>query len=312
MRPVGKLIAEHSSKKAATSLLPNPPQLPRDEPWVPLIVVHEDNTTCIIAVTTGKNPTMKTLERRFGVSLSWLNHRIRAGDYVIVHTRSHDMFTDIYTKGFVDQKRFKRSQMLTNLYTLQELEDGVEMLNPEFLDAEKTVDLAATNSMDLDLQYRIIRSGPNSIDARKKGRAVKQKIVKAKAKAKPKIKSKAVPAAVSHANVAGAVPMDEPARWFPRVDYHAANCMGVNEDDRCPPWGQVDFRRTYLLDSGSILAHENIIHEGSQSKETAGVVPAASPGERPPIRVLPGHAHRSMSGGQSHSIITFFYVGEPP
>ncbi len=42
----------------------------------PVIFVHEDNTTCISAVSTGKNPTMKTLERCFGVSLSWLNNRM--------------------------------------------------------------------------------------------------------------------------------------------------------------------------------------------------------------------------------------------
>ena len=88
--------------------------------------------------------------------------------------------------------------------------------------------------------------------------------------------------------------------------------MGLDEDDRCPEWGQIDFRRTYLLDSGRLLAYENILHEDSHSKESAGVIPVVFPGERPPIRVLPGHAHRSMSGGQSHSIITFFYVGDPP
>ena len=70
------------------------------------------------------------------------------------------------------------------------------MLSPEFLDAEENIDLVATSSLDLNPQYRIIRSGPNSNGSRK--RAVKQKPAKPKAKAKPMIKSKAVPAAVSH------------------------------------------------------------------------------------------------------------------
>ena len=142
-------------------------------------------------------------------------------------------------KGFVDQKLFKRLKTLTNLCTLQELEDGAEVLNPEFLDAEKNVDLAATGSLNLNPQYRIIRSGPNSNDARK--RAVKQKPAKPKAKAKPMIKDKAVPAAASHASIAGVVPMDEAARWFSRVDYHAINFMGIHEDDRCPQWDKLTF-----------------------------------------------------------------------
>ena len=120
-------------------------------------------------VTTGKHPTMKILERCFGVWLSWLNHRIRAGDYVIVHTRSHDMSADIYTKGVVDRKLFERLKTLKNLYTLEELKDGVDMLNPEFLDAEKNVDVVATNSTDLNPRYRIKRSGPNPL-MRERGR----------------------------------------------------------------------------------------------------------------------------------------------
>ena len=62
-----------------------------------MIFIHEDNTTCIIAYTTGKNPTMKDLERCFGVSLAWGHQRMMSGDYIMVHTRSHDMSADIYT-----------------------------------------------------------------------------------------------------------------------------------------------------------------------------------------------------------------------
>ena len=88
--------------------------------------------------------------------------------------------------------------------------------------------------------------------------------------------------------------------------------MGINEDERCPPWNEVNSRRTYSLDTGKLIVYENIIHEESLPSEVAGLITAGSPGERPLIRVLPGHAFRSMSGGQSYSIITFFYAGKAP
>ena len=38
--------------------------------WAPAICIQEDNTTCILAFTIGENPTMKDLERCFGISLA--------------------------------------------------------------------------------------------------------------------------------------------------------------------------------------------------------------------------------------------------
>ncbi len=67
-----------------------------------VVNVQEDNTSAITAASTGKNPTMKTLERCFGVSVAWINEQMRSGDYNMVHTRTHDMSADIYIKGFTD------------------------------------------------------------------------------------------------------------------------------------------------------------------------------------------------------------------
>ena len=74
---------------------------------------------------------MKDLERCFGVSLAWGHMRMTSGDYIIVHTRSHDMSADIYTKGFANNALFQRLRMLINIYTEKELEDNV--LNPPAL-----------------------------------------------------------------------------------------------------------------------------------------------------------------------------------
>ena len=99
--------------------------------WTPVIFIHEDNTTCIIAYTTGKNPIMKDLERCFGVSLAWGHQRMMSGDYIMVHTRSHDNSADIYTKGFLNKTLFRRLKVLTNMYTQEELDKG--WLNPPAL-----------------------------------------------------------------------------------------------------------------------------------------------------------------------------------
>ena len=40
-----------------------------DDNWRLIINLHEDNTTCIITARTGKNATMKTLEKCFGVNV---------------------------------------------------------------------------------------------------------------------------------------------------------------------------------------------------------------------------------------------------
>jgi hypothetical protein len=60
---------------------------------------------------------MKTLERCFGISVTKINERMLSGDYIMVHTRSHDMSADIYTKGFTDVALFNRLRYLIGVYS---------------------------------------------------------------------------------------------------------------------------------------------------------------------------------------------------
>ena len=85
--------------------------------WTPIIVIREDNQTCISTNVPGKNGLMKELERAFGVYVSWNCVRLASADYNLVYTRSHDMSSDIYTKGFNDKGLFCRLLLLTNLYS---------------------------------------------------------------------------------------------------------------------------------------------------------------------------------------------------
>ncbi len=70
--------------------------------WKAVVHLHEDNTTAIVAARTGKNPTMTTLERGFGVSIAYIHDRVMSGEFNLIHTESRDMSADIYTKGIAN------------------------------------------------------------------------------------------------------------------------------------------------------------------------------------------------------------------
>ena len=105
--------------------------------------VHEDNTTAIAGVRSGKNPTMKTLERGHGVSIGWLHERVATGDYNLVHTRTTNMTADIFTKPFTDPVTWTRLRRLVNVYTPEEMENLI--LNPDYNDVNETDDEKAEN-----------------------------------------------------------------------------------------------------------------------------------------------------------------------
>jgi hypothetical protein len=80
--------------------------------WIFYINLHEDNSPAVFAVRTGKNPTMKTLERFFGVKLNWITERLERGEHNLIQTRTKDMSADIYTKGFTNPAMWLRLRRL--------------------------------------------------------------------------------------------------------------------------------------------------------------------------------------------------------
>ena len=93
--------------------------------WKLVVNIHEDNTTAIRAACTGKNPTMKTLERGHGVSVGWLYEQINSGCYNLVHTDGEIMSADIYTKGFSAAPKWNGLRQLINVYSPEEIRDGL-------------------------------------------------------------------------------------------------------------------------------------------------------------------------------------------
>ena len=58
---------------------------------------HEDNSAVIQVGQSGKNPSMKPLDRNPGISVGWIHEKIVEGSYNFIHTRTEHMAADIYT-----------------------------------------------------------------------------------------------------------------------------------------------------------------------------------------------------------------------
>ena len=94
----------------------------------------------------------------------------------MVHTRSHDMSADIYTKGFTDKSLWERLNLLTNVFTPKQILDFD--VNPAVLKDEE--DLVIRPVGNLNTQYYEIMKNASLVEERK---PIKQK--KPKAKARP-------------------------------------------------------------------------------------------------------------------------------
>ena len=155
-----------------------------DSSWSLRLFLQEDNTACIQCASTGKNQTMKTLERGFGVNIGWNHDRVESGDYVLVHTRSTCMSADIYTKGFSNPVAWTRLRRLINIYTPAEVANGC--FNPEAdMYAPKDIEGIEVDPTHANPTYTYILAG-DSILNKDPRKAVKKKTPKAKAKAKAK------------------------------------------------------------------------------------------------------------------------------
>ena len=94
----------------------------KDKPgWNLRIDLHDDNAATVQVALTGKNPTMKLLERGHGISVGQLHDYVKNGIINMIHTRSEHMAADIYTKLFVDPMLWNRLRMLINVYSPLEI-----------------------------------------------------------------------------------------------------------------------------------------------------------------------------------------------
>ena len=100
---------------------------------------HEDNQAFIQVLKTGKNPTMKHVNRTFGISIQNLHTLLgpskpeneQGQDDVkklpvdVVYTPSDRMAADIHTKGFPDHEKWEHACRLINVVKTDSVRERV-------------------------------------------------------------------------------------------------------------------------------------------------------------------------------------------
>ena len=96
----------------------------------------EDNQAMISVVRSGRNPTMRYLERTHGVSVAWLHEIFQADHIALVYEITGKMAANIYTKGYDDARKWKSVTSPINIVT------------PEFLRSPQALELSrSTNDL---------------------------------------------------------------------------------------------------------------------------------------------------------------------
>ena len=72
-----------------------------------VLTIHEDNTACLTVCKTGRNPTMRHLQRVHRVSIAWLHERYHDSRTNFKYTMSEAMAADTFTKAFKESKTWE-------------------------------------------------------------------------------------------------------------------------------------------------------------------------------------------------------------
>jgi len=106
----------------------------------PKLLFHDDNQGMIGVVRSGRNPTMRHLERTHGIAITSLHEHFTRENYVLMYEVTSKMAADIHTKGFKNPLAWKRACMLINLLDPGDLcsKDLSDMVSPT-TDVDTTV-----------------------------------------------------------------------------------------------------------------------------------------------------------------------------
>ena len=106
----------------------------------PKLLFHDDNQGMIGVARSGRNPTMRHLERTHGIAITSLHEHFTRENYVLMYEVTSKMAADIHTKGFKNPLAWKRACMLINLLDPGDLssKDLGDMVSPT-TDVDTTV-----------------------------------------------------------------------------------------------------------------------------------------------------------------------------
>ena len=107
----------------------------------PKLLFHDDNQGMIGVVRSGRNPTMRHLERTHGIAITSLHEHFNKDHFVLMYEITAKMAADIHTKGFTNPLAWKKACMLINL------------LDPEDLGSKQLADLVQPTT-DVDTTVR--------------------------------------------------------------------------------------------------------------------------------------------------------------
>ena len=98
----------------------------------PQLLFHDDNQGMIGVVRSGRNPTMRHLERTHGISIVSMHEHFQKDHFVLIYEITAKMAADIHTKGFKNPMAWKKACMLINLLEPQDLQskEVLDMLQP--------------------------------------------------------------------------------------------------------------------------------------------------------------------------------------
>ena len=82
----------------------------------PNFVFYADYQTMIGVIRTGKNPTMRHLERTHGISIGWMHSIFQEGYVSLAYEVTAKMAADIHTKSFKDSVSWTHACQLINIF----------------------------------------------------------------------------------------------------------------------------------------------------------------------------------------------------
>ena len=105
-----------------------------------------DNKAMISVVRSGKNPTMRHLERSHGVAVTWMHDMFERDYMYLAYEVTDRMAADIYTKAFSDSRKWKHACVQIGLLEPEMLADPetLKMVTSSF-DPKKGTAQAATS-----------------------------------------------------------------------------------------------------------------------------------------------------------------------
>ena len=98
----------------------------------PNFVFYDDNQTMIGVVRTGKNPTMRHLERTYGICIGWMHAIFQEGYVSLAYEVTAKMAADIHTKSFKDSVSWTHACQLINIFPPEQIgsQDIMDLMPP--------------------------------------------------------------------------------------------------------------------------------------------------------------------------------------